>query len=189
MKLFSRFPKISYPTEISPSGVCTDIYQCTNIMVGVKFREILNSDRYDFYPYIIRDGDRPDIIAHKYYGSPDYTWIIFYANDIMNPLYGWPLTQREFVAYLKNKYAADGAAVNKTAMAYVQSTVHHYLNANGYEIDYTSWLDLTTSERSSKTIYEWEMDVNEEKRPIRLLEARHINTVLAEFRELMKTSK
>ena len=96
VKHFRYFPKIFYPGTIEKNGTLSDLHECANIILGARFREVLKDNAFVFYPYTIHDDDRPDIIAHKYYGSSDYTWIIFYANDILDPLYDWPLPYTDF---------------------------------------------------------------------------------------------
>lgn len=179
MKHFKNFPKIYYPAKISPNGVQEDLSLCTNIMLAARFREVLKNNTVYFYPYIIHDEDRPDILSHKYYGSPDYAWVILYANNILDPLYDWPLTYHDFVSYLRKKYGT---------IEYAQSTIKQYKNKNGFVVDEDSWLALPVVDRDQDTIYEWENQLNEDKRKIRILEDVYLNKVLLEFRDLLKES-
>ncbi len=177
MKYFKHFPKILYSSTSDSNGVLKDYHKCTNITVSAKFREAVLKNSVVFYPYVVNDGDRPDIIAHKYYGSPDYAWVVLLCNEMLDPLFDWPLTYQDFVGFLRTKYGS----VETT-----QSTVKHYLNKNGFVIDYNTYLDLPESDRDTETIYDWEMQLNEDKREIQLLEDIHLPRVLDEFRTIMK---
>jgi hypothetical protein len=64
-------------------------------------------------PYDIQDGERPEHVSFKFYGSPVYHWVILLVNEITDPYYGWPLSQRDFQSYVSDKYANPDA-------------VHHY---------------------------------------------------------------
>ena len=35
-----------------------------------------------YYPYQVQEGERPDTLAHMYYGSVDFMWLILYANNL-----------------------------------------------------------------------------------------------------------
>ncbi len=177
MKFFKYFPSIFYPTQIASNGVQSDFVKTKNLMLSVRMREKLRNNTVFFYDYEITDEDRPDIISSKYYGSADYTWLIFLANDIIDPVYDWPLTYYEFILYMKSKYGT---------IEYTHQNVKKYTNANGYEVDYDAWLELADNERDSQTIYEWENETNENKRKIKLLEDTYLNKILSEFRDLMK---
>ncbi len=172
-------PKITYPVTIEKNGTYSDIRTCTNIMRSVRFREILKSNGLHFYPYIIHDDDRPDIIAHKYYGSSDYAWVVLLVNNILDPFYDWPLTYPDFVAYMQKKYGS---------LEYPHQNIKYYLNANGYQIDFETWDELPVAERDQRTIFEWEEETNEAKRQIQLLDKVYLSKVLNEFRDLMKNA-
>lgn len=180
MKYFSFFPKIAYPTKIASNGVRSDFVKTANLMLSVKFREKILNNTVFFYDYVVSDDDRPDIIASKYYGSADYAWLIFLVNETIDPTFDWPLTHHEFILYLKEKYGT---------LEYTHQNIKKYFNASGYEIDFDTWDALPVSERDSQTIYEWETQLNENKRNIKLLEDIYLNKVLSEFRELMQETR
>jgi len=59
-----------------------------------------------FFTYTLQEGDRPDIIAEKYYEDSNFAWLIYYANEIIDPYFEWPMQQNEFEEYLKIKYGS-----------------------------------------------------------------------------------
>jgi len=71
-----------------------------------KFRNFTLTNPYVFLPYTIKDDDRPEDIAYYYYGSTDYTWLVYLSNNITDPYHDWPLSEDNFHKYLMQKYKA-----------------------------------------------------------------------------------
>ena len=72
----------------------------TNLLVRAKLLDELQNNPMLFYTYSIQDGDTPEIVADKYYGDPFAFWIILYSNQILDPIWNWPLTYQEFLNFL-----------------------------------------------------------------------------------------
>jgi hypothetical protein len=92
---FSFFPSLLYGNTA-----------VTNIIAKVQFEKSVASNLAVFYPYTIEQGERADQIASFYYGSPDYDWIIYLSNDIMDPYHDWPKSEETFNEFLKQKYGS-----------------------------------------------------------------------------------
>lgn len=101
---FTNFPVITY------NGALT-----VNILAKIKFREIALKNNAVFYPYTITEGERPDVIAANYYDDPRYSWVVYLCNDIVDPLYDWPLTEKEFKEFIIKKYGSIEAAYREIA--------------------------------------------------------------------------
>jgi hypothetical protein len=95
INLFDKFPKISYSNNIA-----------INILTSIKFNDIAKRNNFIFYPYVIQEGERADIISANYYDDAKYSWIIYAANDIVDPYYDWPLSSIELNTFLKKKYGS-----------------------------------------------------------------------------------
>jgi hypothetical protein len=147
-----------------------------DILHRVRFREVVKNNSLILYPYTVKDGETPEIIAHKLYGSSLYHWIVLFANDIYNLWDDWPMSYASFIEYLTKVYGSPD-----TAMA----TTHHYEDVDG------NWIDLTTYNATiadgSKAIdaYTYENDLNEAKKEIRLLDAKFITLVSRELDSLL----
>lgn len=102
--LFTNFPIISY-----------DGNAAVNVLAKVKFTKIAQNINAIFYPYTIAEGERPDIIAANYYDDPRYSWVIYMANDIIDPYYDWPLTEEEFKRFINKKYGSTENANREIA--------------------------------------------------------------------------
>lgn len=166
MEYFKHFPKVEYGQ-----------FKAVDILARAKVREAIRDHLVVYYPYIVRDGDRPDILAHKYYGNPKYTWIIFYANNIIDPLEEWPKTTVEFEAYLTKKYGSVSASKLAT---------RHFENLEGFVIDQETFNSLPTNQRVRMTYFDYENRLNESRREILLIEPSYISQIMREFRSIFK---
>ena len=99
---FNFFPSTEYANTI-----------VTNVITKVKFDQSVQKNLAVFYPYTVEQGERPDQIAARYYENPELDWIIYLANDIMDPYYDWPLSQNQFYEYIKAKYGSISNAQSK----------------------------------------------------------------------------
>lgn len=102
MPYFKEFPKLLYSTSLG----LKNFKSVTNIFANVKFlRDILlNTDVY--YTYDVKDGERPEDIAHKLYKDSEKHWIILLANNIVDPQYDWVMGQQQFDSYINKKYSS-----------------------------------------------------------------------------------
>jgi hypothetical protein len=110
-KYFTHFPKINYLNRI-----------VTDITSRVKIIEDLQSDPYAFLPYTIKGDDRPEDIAYYYYGDQNKVWLIYLANQIIDPYTQWPLSNENFEKSMLKKY-------NKGSQDFVSSNVNTSTNS------------------------------------------------------------
>ena len=85
------------------------------IDIGVSVDALNLQDLYSegiYHTYVIEDGERPDTLALKLYDSQEYDWIVLLINDIHDIRNEWPLSDVEFNAFLKEKYAGGAALDN-----------------------------------------------------------------------------
>lgn len=67
-----------------------------------------------FYPYTLREGERPDTLSFLYYNKPELEWLVFFANDIIDPYYDWYLTHDQLNAFVVSKYGSIAVAQTRT---------------------------------------------------------------------------
>ena len=104
---FYTFPTVPYDAD----GTMPNKYQTVrNIMNRIKIKESIKSDIAAFYPYIIEEGERPDILSYKYYGSVSYAYLILLFNNIIDPQFDWPLGAIDFENYIISKYGSVSTA-------------------------------------------------------------------------------
>ena len=99
MSFFSKFPTTYY--SITGTQVKTLV---TDILRRIKVKdEVLSNGGY-YYNYIVKDGERPETIADKLYGSADLHWVILIMNDIIDPYFDWILSTNEYEEMVIDKY-------------------------------------------------------------------------------------
>ena len=189
-EFFQHYPQINYDISgLKPAKTKSAI----NIMVRSKIKSMVLDNIVAYFPYTIPEAERPDVTAYKEYGDVKYTWLIFLINDIHDPIYQWPLNAREFGAYIKNKYGT---------LSYAQSTVHHYeqtirerveatstsepFSKATIEVDLTTYNTLAVGSRKLVYYYDWEVERNEDKRNIKLIDKNYVSDILAEQAEKLK---
>lgn len=168
---FSKMQLIGY--DIDGSGEKT---LAVDILQRIKFRNVLLNDYLIFYTYVVKDGETPEIIAEKLYGNAQYHWIVLLANNIIDPIYDWPMSQENLINTIHSLYdtpVMDG-------LIYAYQTVDHYEDSHGNTIDLTSYQKLPVSMRKVVMIYDQMVADNEAKRSIQLLDPKFVTQVDAE---------
>jgi hypothetical protein len=202
----------SFPLVIA-SDYKNNAILLTNLMARVDIIPSLIKNPLLFYSYDLKDSDRPDILAHKYYDDSDKYWMVLYANEIMDPLYDWPLTSQQFDAYLKNKYS-EAAGGDAFVLSYTTSTVQEYrkiittYDSTSLEttiktvvVDLTTYNSITaasttktfssgasvtrTLSKSAVSIYDYELELNEAKQSIKLINSAYSNQLENDLKTLM----
>ncbi|MDB4372904.1 hypothetical protein N9Z53_03920 [Mariniblastus sp.] len=74
-----------------------------NISAYVDIIDQVKQEVAFYEKYTILDGDRPDIVSQKLYGTPNYHWTFFAMNDGLRES-GWPLPEREVRELMKKRY-------------------------------------------------------------------------------------
>jgi hypothetical protein len=128
---FANFPKIVYDFDLS-SGV--DYRVITDITRNVRFRKKIleNISLYDYYD--INEGETPEIISEKIYGTPYYHWVIMLANQRYDYINDFPISQIELDAHVTAKYGIDKI-----------EHIHHY-DYNGFTKEGVNILVLRESD-------------------------------------------
>jgi len=129
MRYFDIFPIVEYSDN-----------QATNIMVRGKIRDFIEKSSYVFYDYTVSDGERPDIISEELYGSADYTWTIFYINNIFDPIHEWVLFTDQFNSYLEEKYGGGASILTLSDTISFDNTDNTIVSIDPVEIETLSSL-------------------------------------------------
>jgi hypothetical protein len=161
MELFDKIDRVKY------NGATL-----TNILRRTKpISNIIN--RIDvFYPYVIKEGERADTIAYDYYGDSSYTWLIYISNNIYDPYYQWPLTSSQLFDFLNQKYGD---------FYQTQIDIHHYFNDTyQYSVSPTTFDNWTVEQRFEwypVTTFDYEFQLNEDKRNIKLISNKYLSQI------------
>ena len=100
---FAKFPIISY------NGA-----PAIDLIKRVDFNDKVQGFLSAFYPLNIDEGSRIDSIAYDYYDSPDYDWLIYHSNGIIDPYHDVNINHADFEQHLRAKYGSVRNANRKT---------------------------------------------------------------------------
>ena len=171
---FANFPLILYDSVGDGNFKVV-----TNLLKRVAVRSKIKSNISYFDTYDVKEGETPEILADKLYDDSELHWIILLLNDITDRYHQWPQNTNQFIAYINDKYSNVDAT-------------HHY-EISQVSGDTTIKIDIGTdntehSGASVVTNYEYEEDLQDKKRKIRLLDPTYVEDFVAEFKKLMGES-
>jgi hypothetical protein len=88
----------------------------TDITKRVAFFDRVASDPRVFLPYTIEEGMRAEDVAYYYYDDPGFVWLVYLANNIVDPYLEWPMSQTNLEGHIEEKYlyACAECAINTT---------------------------------------------------------------------------
>jgi hypothetical protein len=97
MVFFTSFPK----TQIDLLGD-GQIYNIKNTFRYAKIPDKFINNYLAYTKYNIIDGERPDVVSTKLYGTPNYYWTFFVVNDFLkNSFSNWALSSYKLQEYIK----------------------------------------------------------------------------------------
>ena len=156
MSIFTHYPKVRYKIDDH------NYLKAIDITVVSKIKDFLkNFKKISYTPYVIKDGETPDFVSYKLYGSPEYDWVIMLTNNMYSIYDDWPKDSEEFRNYIIEKYGSLETAMN---------TTKYYYDSLGNIIDVIEWTQLSSSNRRSETTYEWELRKNTNKSKIKIMQ-------------------
>ena len=107
-KYFEKFQTIQYANTV-----------VKNITQRATFLTTVYNNPLFYYPYDIAQGERPDMIADRYYSDQYMAWSLYLANKVIDPYYDWYMDQSTFNEFIIKKYGSLATAMTK---------VKHYTN-------------------------------------------------------------
>jgi len=199
---FKQVPNLEYVSRL-PDAKISDYITVKNLFKRGNLADDIFQDLTIFTKYEIKGDDRPDNVANKVYEDPDLDWVILLANNIINIQSEWPMPQRDFDRYLLDKYETYEKL----------NEVHHYETLecknlvgavvvpkglwveSDYSVTYYDWYagaEITKSSSDivvSVTNYEYEDNLENEKRNIYLLKPKYLNIIKDDLKEMMQYKK
>ena len=176
MSYFDRFPLMAYDMKGNQQYKLLP-----NILRRVKLRSGLRSSAFLFDKYDVKDGERPEDVAFKYFGDAELHWVILMTNNITDRYYQWPLSQPQFQEHLTDKYGAGN-----------EDAVHHYEKTQDSgptsSRDNSHLVECNSDDGDPAIISnrQYEQRKQDEYRQIRLLSKRYLKTFVSEFESLIK---
>lgn len=192
---FTHFPIVEY------NGVSVrDISRRTNFIQSTL------SNPYVFLPYTVKDGEKPEDIAHNYYGSVSATWLVLMANNIVDPYTQWPMTIDMLANYITNKYGSFSGKTGADVVYWSQNEtildniLYYYKIADSgielkvspdtfpyvYDIGNNIIGREVTEGWTAMRVYDYENMTNEAKREIQVVEKVYYEQISNEFKKIIK---
>ena len=179
--LFRSFPKVNYSLKKNKN-----FELLTNITLRFKVRDIIKNRTAIYFDYVVKDSDRPDIIASKYYDDPTLDWIIFLVNDIVDPYYDWPLSDESFDSYMRTLYGSTAEA-KSTVFEYRKIINNQSVRFDGkiipkrtVVVDLNTYNSLPATDREQISGYDYYFEQNVEKRKIKILDKQFVSSLVRE---------
>ena len=107
MVYFGKFPTLIYDLKVPAGAKFAEPKIVTDIFRRIAIKQNLKQVGSLFVSYSVKDEDTPEIIAHKLYGSAGLHWVVLLANEIINPFFDWPLSERKLVPFINKKYTGS----------------------------------------------------------------------------------
>lgn len=140
-----------------------------NITSRTAFLSKYTNDPRYYYEHTITEGETPEIIADKFYDDVEMAVFILLFNGIVNVYEEWPLDSYTLDQYIDDKYDNP-------------NEVHHYVAAStGNIVD----ADYLAYDRIPITNAEYEIELNDSRRKIKLILPELIGSVVSQHKELM----
>ena len=170
---FDSFPVISYDAKGN-----LEYKDVTNLLRRVGLRAKVKSNTLLYDTYDVKEGETPEIIAHKLYGDAELHWVILLVNDITDRYHQWPMSGGQFLDYINDKYSNPDA-------------IHHYETTQTSgdtkvkvevfnEVDDDAYTGLTPI-----TNREFEEQEQDKRRKIRLLDPSFVEQFIDEYKKLI----
>ena len=176
-----NFPVI--PHDSVGQGTFKDV---TNLLRRVALNTKVKTNTLLYDTYDVKEGETPESIAHKLYGNAELHWVVLIVNDITDRYHQWPMTYAQFLQYVNDKYD-DVNAAHHYEIAQTSgddnTKIEVYANSALYTGDNDFYGTATTI-----TNLEYEENLQDERRKIKLLDPSFVNQFVSEFELLMKES-
>jgi len=206
-KYFNFFPQTIYTLDSKNVDVVN------NITSRFNFEEKFKINTEVSYEYDVKDSDTPEIIASKYYGDPERHWIVLLFNNMVDPQFDWPMPYSTLIRFMDEKYK-DNAAPGQTGSNWAKSEINGYyrvekrtilstntITIDKFQVDANTYANILSSSttltlpdsqsikidtyKETQSCYDYEMELNDSKRKIKLLKPEFVRNVEQEFRRVI----
>jgi len=177
MSYFSKFPLTSY--DIKGNNIRKLL---PDILRRVKLRSKIKSGGMLFDRYDVKEGEKPEDIAFKWFGDASLHWVILMTNNVTDRYYDWPLNHAQFAEFLTDKYGDNIDAV------------HHYeisrdsgRTTGQGPSDYSHLVEVNSDTDNATSISNRQFEEREQdkKRQIQLLDKALLGNFITEFDRLI----
>ena len=176
MSYFSKFPLLAY--DIKGNKVRKLL---PDILRRVKLRASIKSGGMLFDKYDVKEGEKPEDVAFKWFGDAELHWVILMTNNVTDRYYDWPMNQTQFAEYLNDKYS------NPDAIHHYEVTKDSGRATSQGPSDYSHLVEVNSDTDNAISISnrQYEEREQDKKRQIQLLDKSLVGDFIAEFDRLI----
>lgn len=197
---FNQLPDFEYVSRL-PGATISDYKKVKNIFKRGVLREDIFQNLAFFTKYQIKGNDRPDNVANDFYDDPTLDWLVMLCNNIVNLQSEWPLNRNDFETYLLDKYGsyAEIDAVHHYETVEIKNNAGAIIVEEGLRVEsdfsisfYDGKLEQQVTVNNSAvavTNYQYEEEIEDNKRNIFLLKPEYVAIVLDDMEEMMTYKK
>lgn len=196
MGYFNELPNLEYLSQLPDADTNETYITVKNLFKRAKIRDDIINVITSFVYYQIEDNERPDVVASKIYDNSELDWVVLITNNITNIREQWPLSNQDLYNYMIDKYGSDEniSEIHHHETTEVRDEYDRLVLPAKLKIDQNftitySKLDnaiVTVSPVKSISNYEYEIDINEKKRQIRVLRPSYLSVIISDLRNSMK---
>ena len=190
---FRQLPNLDYPSLANDRTSAYDYDQVKNIFKRAVLREDVVNSYFQFNQYLIEGDDRPDNVASKVYGDANLDWVVLTTNNVINVRDEWPMSQNDLQNYLTNKYTtAELSYVHHYETLKIIDADEKLIQPKGITVEEghsITFVDRGVSRTESKieaiTYLQYEINLNDKKREINVLQPRYVELYLRDMADIM----
>ena len=174
MPYFARFPDIIYDGK--GDGNFTIV---NNLLRRVVIREKVKTNTFLYDTYDVKEGESPEVVADKFYGDPEYHWVVLMVNDITDRYHDWPMSTPQFLQFVNEKYDNPNAT-HHYEITQSSGSTKVKIDIGTDNTDYPSATPITN--------FEFEQERQDTIRQIKLLDPVYLEQFVTEFEALINES-
>ena len=204
MGYFNLLPDILYQSPLSHKISSGDFIAIKNIFRSAKLFDYLSDNATLFNKYVIEDGERPDTIAQKLYGSSTYDYVIILIAGITNiAKYGSEVAMNEVHHYetyeikdsnghqilppnliVDKDFKLDGSSLRYPANRFTLIS-----QVGNTQLDDKNEYTITDNIARPVTNFEYEINENEKLRKIDVLRSNYLQIFVNDIKDILSYDK
>ena len=198
MGYFNELPDVEYQNFLSDSLSTQSYLTVKNLFRRNKLRDDLQNSFTVFDKYEIMEGARPDTVAEELFGDSELDWVVLLTAGIVNVHNEWPLSSRDIYRFAESKYGLDLNNIHHYETTLVKNSEGKTILPAGMVVDSTftmvnpdspTYANITPVPVVGISNYEYEVEINEEKRGIYVLRREYLQQYLNDMRSIMYYDK
>jgi len=155
--MFQFYPKLLYLINDFDYQKVVDVNVSAQITDYIKKFKTSSSA----YQFIVKDGERPEALSQRIYGTPKYDYLILLLNNRESVYDDWPRNSVALNKYIEKKYGSISAA----------AATGFWYTGDGDQVAEAYWNALTSDPKKfTRSFFEYETYLNDEKAKINLFD-------------------